>query len=137
MKGMVNNMSQLIGGGYSSIEQMTELVRNNSSVKIQTQNRVPGAKSFQEILDSVRNNELVFSKHANERLLSRNIDLSDSQLERLQNGTRRAGEKGIKESLVVVDNLAFIVNVRNNTVITAVNEKDDKIFTNIDGAVIA
>lgn len=137
MKGMVINMSQLIGGGYSSIEQMTELVRNNSSVKIQTQNRVPGAKSFQEILDSVRNNELVFSKHANERLLSRNIDLSDSQLERLQNGTRRAGEKGIKESLVVVDNLAFIVNVRNNTVITAVNEKDDKIFTNIDGAVIA
>ena len=130
-------MSQLIGGGYSSIEQMTELVRNNSSVKIQTQNRISGTKSFREILDSVENNELVFSKHANERLLSRNIDLSDSQLERLQNGTRRAGEKGIKESLVVVDNLAFIVNVRNNTVITAVNEKDDKIFTNIDGAVIA
>lgn len=130
-------MSQLIGGGYSSIEQMTELVRNNSSVKLQTQNRIPATKTFQEVLDSVRSNELIFSKHANERLLSRNIDLSDSQLERLQNGTRRAGEKGIKESLVVVDNLAFIVNVRNNTVITAVNEKDDKIFTNIDGAVIA
>ncbi len=136
-------MSQLINGGYSSIEQMTELVRNNRSAKVQNQNQVPGAKSFREVksfsqvLDSVKNNELVFSKHANERLLSRNIDLSDSQLERLQNGTRRAEEKGIKESLVVVDNLAFIVNVRNNTVITAVNEKDDKIFTNIDGAVIA
>ena len=63
--------------------------------------------------------------------------LPDSQLERLQNGTRRAEEKGIKESLVMVDNLAFIVNVRNNTVITAVNEKEDKVFTNIDGAVIA
>ena len=55
----------------------------------------------------------------------------------VQNGTRRAEEKGIKESLVMVDNLAFIVNVRNNTVITAVNEKEDKVFTNIDGAVIA
>lgn len=130
-------MSQLINGGYSSIEQMTELVRNNGSAKIQNQNRVPATKSFREVLDSVKSNELVFSKHANERLLSRKIDLSDSQLERLQNGTRRAEEKGIKESLVVVDNLAFIVNVRNNTVITAVNEKDDKIFTNIDGAVIA
>lgn len=136
-------MSQLINGGYSSIEQMTELVRNNRPAKVQNQNQVSGAKSFREVksfsqvLDSVKNNELVFSKHANERLLSRNIDLSDSQLERLQNGTRRAEEKGIKESLVVVDNLAFIVNVRNNTVITAVNEKDDKIFTNIDGAVIA
>ena len=70
-------------------------------------------------------------------MLSRNIDLSEVQLERLQNGTRRAEEKGIKESLVMVDNLAFIVNVRNNTVITAVNEKEDKVFTNIDGAVIA
>lgn len=135
-------MSQLINGGYSSIEQMTELVRNNSSTKLQSANRIPNkslqeGKSFQEVLNSVRSNELVFSKHANERLLSRNIDLSDSQLERLQSGTRRAEEKGIKESLVMVDNLAFIVNVRNNTVITAVNEKDDKVFTNIDGAVIA
>lgn len=135
-------MSQLINGGYSSIEQMTELVRNNSSTKLQNANRIPNkslqeGKSFQEVLNSVKSNELVFSKHANERLLSRNIDLSDSQLERLQNGTRRAEEKGIKESLVMVDNLAFIVNVRNNTVITAVNEKDDKVFTNIDGAVIA
>lgn len=136
-------MSQLINGGYSSIEQMAGLVRNNSSNVVQNQNRIPGTKpfrdtkSFSEVLDSVRSNELIFSKHANERLLSRNIDLSDSQLERLQNGTRKAEAKGIKESLVVVDNLAFIVNVRNNTVITAVNEKDDKIFTNIDGAVIA
>ena len=131
-------MSQLINGGYSSIEQMTELVRNNGSVNVQNNSRIPaGSKSFREILDSVKSNELVFSKHANERLISRNIDLSESQLERLQNGTRRAEEKGIKESLVMVDNLAFIVNVRNNTVITAVNEKDDKVFTNIDGAVIA
>ena len=130
-------MSQLINGGYSSIEQMTELVRNNSSVKIQNTNRIPTGKTFREVLDSVKSNKLVFSKHANERLLSRNIDLSEAQLERLQNGTRRAEEKGIKESLVMVDNLAFIVNVRNNTVITAVNEKDDKVFTNIDGAVIA
>lgn len=131
-------MSQLINGGYSSIEQMTELVRNNNSVnRIQNPNRIPTAKSFREVLDSVKSNELVFSKHANERLLSRNIDLSEKQLERLQNGTRRAEEKGIRESLVMVDNLAFIVNVKNNTVITAVSEKDDKVFTNIDGAVIA
>ena len=136
-------MSQLINGGYSSIEQMTELVRNTNSKRIQNQNHSGAVKSFHEgksfneVLDSVRSNELIFSKHANERLLSRNIDLSDSQLERLQNGTRRAEEKGIKESLVMVDNLAFIVNVRNNTVITAVNEKEDKVFTNIDGAVIA
>ena len=42
----------------------------------------------------------------------------------------------MKESLVMVDNLAFIVNVKNNTVITAVNETKNAVFTNIDGAII-
>ena len=46
--------------------------------------------------------------------------------------------KGIKESLVLVDQLAFIVNIPNNTVVTAMSQKDaaENIFTNIDGAVI-
>ena len=42
----------------------------------------------------------------------------------------------MKESLVLVDDLAFIVNVKNKTVVTAVNDKEERIFTNIDGAVI-
>lgn len=95
---------------------------------------------FHEILkdkqEAVRSEELKFSKHANERLASRNIDLSDDQYKRLESGARKAYEKGIKETLVMVDDLAFIVNIKNNTVITAVNEGEDKIFTNIDGAVI-
>ena len=56
---------------------------------------------------------------------------------RLSEGTERARQKGIKESLIVVDELAFIVNVKNNTVVTAVGDSEDKIFTNIDGAVIS
>ena len=82
--------------------------------------------------------ELKFSKHASNRLADRNLTLSDDQLSRLTEGARRAGEKGIKESLVMVDQLAFIVNVPNNTVITAMDQTQakDNIFTNIDGAVI-
>jgi flagellar operon protein len=94
---------------------------------------------FHEILKDKQTGiatELKFSKHANERLASRNIDLTDDQYRRLENGAQKAYEKGIKESLVMVDNLAFIVNIKNNTVITAVNEGEEKIFTNIDGAVI-
>ena len=81
---------------------------------------------------------LRFSKHASLRLSDRNIELSDGQLERLTSGTQRAGEKGINESLVIMDEMAFIVNVKNNTVITAMNqsEADENVFTNIDGAVI-
>ncbi len=82
--------------------------------------------------------EIRFSKHASERLTDRNIELSDGQLERLTAGTHKAGEKGINDSLVIMDELAFIVNVKNNTVITAMDssEADESVFTNIDGAVI-
>ena len=82
--------------------------------------------------------ELRFSKHAANRLADRNITLSDNQLNRLTEGAKKAGEKGIKETLVMVDQLAFIVNVPNNTVITAMDQTqaNENIFTNIDGAVI-
>lgn len=79
-----------------------------------------------------------FSKHAANRLSDRKIELTDEQLERLNDGTKKAGQKGIRDSLVLVDQLAFIVNTKSNTVITAMDqtEADENIYTNIDGAVI-
>ena len=81
---------------------------------------------------------VTFSKHANERLLSRNINLNEDQMERLNKGVMQAKEKSIKESLVMMDNIAFIVNIKNNTVVTAMDQEsnDSNVFTNIDGAVI-
>lgn len=122
---------------FPSIEQMTE--RLNSARTVSQNNKKQLASTpFSEILKNkqVETGELKFSRHANERLASRNIDLTDDQLERLEIGTKKASEKGINESLVMVDNLAFVVSVKNSTVITAVNDGEDKIFTNIDGAVI-
>lgn len=81
---------------------------------------------------------LKFSRHAAQRLSSRNINLSREQNARLENGVQQASEKGINESLVLVDSLAFIVNVPNRTVVTAMDQTETKsnVFTNIDGAVI-
>ena len=99
--------------------------------------------SFQEVLNRTTEQnqvtELKFSKHAAGRLIDRNIELSETQMERLQEGARNAGQKGIKDSLVIVDELAFIVNVPNKTVVTALDQTEARgnIFTNIDGAVIA
>ena len=64
--------------------------------------------------------------------------MSDDQSRRLESGVEKAGEKGIQESLVMVDSLAFIVNIPNKTVVTAMDqaESENNIFTNIDGAVI-
>lgn len=91
--------------------------------------------SFAEILEQTTS-EVKFSKHANERLQSRNIDLSESQKERLNHAVKTAQGKGIKESLVMLDDLAFIVNIKNNTVVTAITKGEQKVFSNIDGAVI-
>ncbi|MBO4920506.1 MAG: flagellar protein [Lachnospiraceae bacterium] len=95
--------------------------------------------SFEGILrqKTSGNGDLKISKHAGERLRQRNIDLSDNQWQRLETGVKKAELKGIRESLIMVDDVAFIVNVNSNTVITAVDDNDDKVFTNIDGAVIA
>ena len=98
--------------------------------------------SFKDILD--RANEqtaqgsVKFSKHASDRLATRDITLDEAQIDRLNEGIARAEMKGIKESLMIMDKLAFIVNVPNNTVITALDPSvsSEQVFTNIDGAVI-
>ena len=93
--------------------------------------------SFQEVLNAKVEQKVKISKHANQRLENRNIELSEDQLERLNQGVGQARTKQIQESLVMMDNLAFIVNVKNNTVITAMEQGESgQVFTNIDGAVI-
>jgi len=77
-----------------------------------------------------------FSKHAASRLNDRNISLTGEQLMRLADGIGKASQKGIKDSLVIMDNIALVVNVKSGTVITAMNEPKDNVFSNIDGAVI-
>lgn len=80
-----------------------------------------------------------FSNHAIKRLESRNIDVSENdKLERLNKGVEIAAEKGSSDTLVLVDSTAFVVSVKNNTVITTLSQEDLKgnIFTNIDSTVI-
>ncbi|MBD8941800.1 MAG: flagellar protein [Clostridiales bacterium] len=126
-----------INGNFSSIEQITGAYLNNKVQKNVIESR-GSENSFQKILQQKATQSLKFSKHAGERLEERNITLSIEQMKRLEEATVRADEKGIKESLMLMDNMAFIVNVKNSTVITAMDQTDNKdnIFTNIDGAVI-
>ena len=81
---------------------------------------------------------LNFSTHAQSRLMTRSIQLTGQQMERLQHGVSQAAQKGARESLVMMDNLAFIVSVPNRMVITAVDgaAKNGNVFTQIDSAVI-
>ena len=128
---------KILNGQFPSIEQAAGeyLDRQGSATTAQ------GRKSFAEVFadKKTEDSELKFSKHAANRLSERNIELSDGVINRLSAGMQAAGQKGINESLVMVDQLAFIVNVKNQTVITALdgNDPNGNVFTNIDGAVIA
>ena len=130
-------------GNFASIESMRQQLAQSVSKESNVRKQEKQAFSFEEVLSEKRQehtdtvSSIRFSKHANDRLACRNIDLSREQMERLESGTNRAREKGIQESLVMVDDLAFIVNVKNNIVITAVKDTEDAVFTNIDGAVIS
>ncbi len=93
-----------------------------------------GAPDFSEILAD----RLKLSNHAKTRLQSRDLELDQEKWERVLGGVDKAAQKGAKESLVMVDDVALVVSVRNRTVITAVNQQQlkDNVFTNIDSAVI-
>ncbi len=96
---------------------------------------------FDNILqDKIKQNaELKFSKHAELRLQARNIELTEAQKGKMSEAVSKAEGKGVKDSLIILDNLAFVVNVKSRTVITAVNNSElkENVFTNIDGAVFA
>lgn len=131
-----------IAGQFTSIEQVNDQYLNRQNVK---QSSKTSDISFEDILRKQQNKAelqkdsgIRFSKHASQRLETRNIQLSSEQSARLEDGVMKEQEKGIKESLVLVDSLAFIVNIPNKTVVTAMDQTDAQtnVFTNIDGAII-
>ena len=130
-----------ISNQFLSIEQITDQYLNQSQ---NAKSAYVSDVAFEDVLRQKQNetvmesSQLKFSKHAANRLNDRNILLTDSQNVRLENGVKQASEKGITESLVLIDSLAFIVNVPNRTVVTAMEQSEatEKIYTNIDGAVI-
>ena len=69
---------------------------------------------------------------------SRNINLTDQEINRINTAIDKAGQKGVKEALIMMDNKVFIASVQNKTIITATvdDQLKDSVFTNIDGAVI-
>jgi flagellar operon protein len=83
--------------------------------------------------------QLRFSNHAQKRLETRGIALNDDGLARLTQAVDRAAQRGGKESLVLMDDLAFIVNVKSRLVVTAIDQHahSQGVFTQIDSVVLA
>lgn len=105
------------------------------SVPVQTeQPKVSFGDLFEQEINKLR-----FSAHAQSRLTSRDVQLSDDDLQRIDTAIQRVQDKGGSETLVLLRDMAFVVSVPNKTVITAMqkNENEPTVFTNIDSAVFA
>jgi flagellar operon protein len=95
-----------------------------------------GTESFGAIFDRELE-KIKFSSHAVKRLESRNIQLNETAMTKLNQAVEKAEAKGSKDSLVMMNDTAFIVNVPNRTVVTAmdVTNNNENVFTNIDSVV--
>ncbi|MEN8906886.1 MAG: TIGR02530 family flagellar biosynthesis protein [Clostridiales bacterium] len=113
----------------------------NKNTKNINKNNKTSENNFGDILNNKLNSnqEIKISKHAEIRMKERQIDLTDKLKDKINNSIERANKKGVKDSLVIVEDSGFIVNVKSKTVITAFssNELKESVFTNIDGAVIS
>ncbi len=81
---------------------------------------------------------LKFSAHASQRMRDRKINLDQATVARVSEAVDKAEAKGVDDTLVLTGDAALIVNVKNRTVITALDRNSllGNVFTNIDGAVI-
>ncbi len=111
------------------------ITQNEDFSNVKSQNNSSSFSSiFQDELDKVK-----FSNHALKRMENRNIQLSDTEINKIQTAVQKAESKGSKDSLVMMNDTAYIVNIPNRTVVTAlpVSSSNENIFTNIDSVVFA
>jgi len=125
-----------IGQSFYPSRSLTEH-KNVNSKQIETSN-ANFQSLFEQKLQSAQKQDLKFSMHAKQRLTNRGIELNPNMLNQLNEAVEKVAKKGSKDSLILLDQLAFVVNVPNRTVITAVDENSMKehIFTNIDSTII-
>ena len=123
------------------IQRVSGLQRRDAPqarIQQQGQNGTFGAMFRQELVKSQQPTQSVeFSKHAISRAQERGIEVTPDLMDQLAGSVIRAQAKGATNILAMDTEKAFIINVPNAKVITAITQEEMKenIFTNIDGAV--
>lgn len=120
-----------------SIRSTAQVNSAGSTSPAKQSGKTQGGQSFSEVLSQVQ--EVQFSNHAQKRLESRQISLTPDSVSRLSDAVDRAEKRGGQSSLVLMDDLAFLVNVPRRLVVTAVdaNSRGEGVFTQIDSVVLA
>lgn len=133
--------------GDAQIARMTSRLRQVDAVQSTKARQVEAKKAdgkgadFSTLLERTlaRQQSLHFSKHVQARLQQREVELGPDDMARLDAALDLARQKGIRDSLILTRDAAFIVNVPNKVVVTAMQRQAAafRVFTNIDGVIIS
>jgi len=127
-------------GAHAAALRPSDVAKSSSALKADGGPKAFAGRPFADLLGSALNEvgEIKFSAHARQRLQERGIELTAEDKSRIAEAVQKAADKGARESLVLMDRVALVVSVSNETVITAVpeDELEDAVFTNIDSAVL-
>lgn len=112
-------------------------IRSLQESAVKQKKKVHPEGQFQKVLDqSVRKNQgIKFSKHANERIQERGINLDQEEMGKIEEALDVASEKGMKTPVIVTGRFVYIANVSSRTIVTAMDSMKGKVFTNVDGVV--
>lgn len=124
-------MGKIINSNYFS----------NVNVKINQKSGMVNQKSgitFRDLLDKKKDEKLKFSTHAQKRITTRNLKVDENEIANLEKGVGKLREKGGKDSVVLLNEKAYVVSVKNNTVVTIIDNENlnENVFTNIDSMII-
>ncbi len=124
-------MGEIINSNYFS----------NVNIKLNQKNETINQKSgitFKDLLDKKKDEKLKFSTHAQKRITTRNLIVDENEIANLEKGVGKLRKKGGKDSVVLLNEKAYVVSVQNNTVVTIIDNENlnENVFTNIDSMII-
>ena len=111
-----------------------------------TSGEIPDSKELKEFQNILKNEiekrgdgqEVRFSLHAARRIKDRKLDVDNEEFVKLREGIGKLRDKGGRESLIITEKAAYIVDVDKNKVVTAVDKNNlgENVFTKIDSTLV-
>jgi flagellar operon protein len=134
---MRNSNSQPEVGGQSFKDMLSQIQGGNITGEVAktTPSAMPGTMptGMGPAASGVK-----FSNHAVERMQTRGIAFNKADMDKLNDAVSRAASKGSKDTLVLMNDAALIVSVKNKTVVTVMDKAalKENVFTNIDSTIV-
>lgn len=121
------------------------VTKTSTQKKVDVSNRLPKEGDVSEFSKILQKNieekplhgGIELSTHAAKRLEERKIDFRGDEYMKVKDAMTKLKEKGSQSSLIVSDKAAYIVDVRNNKLVTAVDKESmsENVFTKIDSTI--